>query len=236
MGDLDAANETTRVRAVYAARAERLAEGGVYSPVNEAYLFAIQGRQRAVLRALRREGLWPLGDKDILEVGCGNGGVLLEWLGYGADPQHLHGTDLLAERAGAAHARLPHLPITAASGTALPYPDHSFDLVLQFTVFSSILDRAICYTVANEIIRVLRPGGVILWYDFWINPLNKQTRGIRPREVRDYFPGCTITFDRITLAPPLARKLVPFSWAGALVLERLRFLNTHYLATVRIPE
>ncbi len=236
MGGSGPADETTRVRAVYARRAARLAGAGVYSPINEAYLFAIQSRQRALLRALRRAGLWPLGDKDILEVGCGNGGVLLEWLGYEADPQRLHGTDLLAERAGVAHARLPHLPISAASGTALPYPDHSFDLVLQFTVFSSILDRAICYTVANEIIRVLRPGGAILWYDFWINPLNKQTRGIRPREVRDYFPGCAITFDRITLAPPLARKLVPLSWTGALVLERLRFLNTHYLATVRIPE
>ena len=170
---------------------------------------------------------------EILEVGCGNGGVLLELLSYGADPQKLHGADLLAERAAVARQRLPHLPISAASGTALPYPDDSFDLVLQFTVFSSILDQGICYTVANEIRRVLRPGGAILWYDFWINPLNKQTRGIRPSEIKAYFPECRYTFDRITLAPPLARRLVPLSWSGALFLEKLRVFNTHYLVIVR---
>jgi ubiquinone/menaquinone biosynthesis C-methylase UbiE len=225
--------ETARVRAVYDARAARPDGLEPYSPANEAYLFAIQGRQRAVLRRLRREGLWPLGDKDILEVGCGVGGVLLEMLAYGADPRRLHGTDLLIERAAAARERLPHLPIASASGARLPYPDHSFDLVLQFTVFSSILDRAICYTVAKDMIRVVRPGGAIVWYDFWLNPFNKQTRGVRPKQIRDYFPGCRFTFDRITLAPPLARRLVPLSWSGALLLEKLRLFNTHYLAMIR---
>ncbi len=236
MGGLARADETARVREVYAGRAERLAGAGTYSLTNDAYLFAIQSRQRAVLRMLRREGMWPLTDKDVLEVGCGNGGVLLELLGYGADPHRLHGTDLLAERVAVARERLPHLPISASSGTALPYPDDSFDLVLQFTVFSSILDQAICYTVASEILRVLRRGGMVLWYDFWINPLNKQTRGIRPSEIRAYFPGCDIVFDRITLAPPLARRIVPISWTAATLLEKIGFLNTHYLAIVRPQE
>lgn len=226
-------DETMRVREVYSTRAERLAGDTVYSPASEPYLFAMQERQRALLRRLRSEALWPLADKDILEVGCGIGGVLLELLGYEADPRRLHGTDLLAERVAMAHSRLPHLPVSCASGTQLPYSDDSFDIVLQFTVFSSILDRGICYTVANEIIRVLRPGGAVLWYDFWINPLNKQTRGIRPNEIREYFPNSQFTFDRITLAPPLARRLVPLTWSGARLLQKLRFLNTHYLVIIR---
>ncbi len=225
--------ETERLRAAYDGRVARHTAAGLYSPANAAHLFAIQGRQRALLRRLRDEGLWPLADKDILELGCGRGNVLLELLGYEATPSRLHGVDLLAERAAAAHARLPHLALSAASGARLPYADHSFDLVLQFTVFSSILDRTICYTVANELRRVVRPGGAILWYDFWINPVNRQTRGIGPREIQRYFPGCRFTFDRITLAPPLARRLVPISWTGALLLENLSFLNTHYLAIIR---
>jgi ubiquinone/menaquinone biosynthesis C-methylase UbiE len=224
--------EIARMRAAYG-RVERMAEAGAYSLANPAHLFAIQGRQRALLAGLRREGLWPLADKDVLEVGCGTGGVLLELLGYGADPARLHGCDLLAERAAAAHDRLPHLPVNCASGTRLPYADRSFDLVLQFTVFSSILDRGICYTVANEMSRVVRPGGAILWYDFWINPVNKQTRGIRPHEIRSYFPRCHISLERITLAPPLARRLVPLTWTGAQLLEKTRLLNTHYLALIR---
>jgi ubiquinone/menaquinone biosynthesis C-methylase UbiE len=224
--------EIARMRAAYG-RVARMAESGAYSLANPAYLFAIQGRQRALLAALRREELWPLADKDLLELGCGTGGVLLELLGYGADPRRLHGCDLLAERVAAAHKRLPHLPVSCASGARLPYPDRSFDLVLQFTVFSSILDRGICYTVSNEMSRVVRPGGAILWYDFWINPVNKQTRGIRPDEIRSYFPHSRFSFERITLAPPLARRLVPLTWTGARLLEQLRLFNTHYLAIIR---
>jgi ubiquinone/menaquinone biosynthesis C-methylase UbiE len=232
----EAARETARVRAVYGARLGRSGHAPNYSLADEAYLFAIQGRQRAIVRRLRGAGLWPPADMDILEVGCGAGGVLLEMLGYGADPRRLHGAELLVERVAAAHERLPHLPVTCASGAYLPYPDHSFDLILQFTVFSSILDRTICYTVAKEMIRVVKTGGAILWYDFWINPLNKQTRGIRPREIRAYFPRCSLSFERITLGPPIARRLVPFSWPAARLLEQLRLFNTHYLAMIRPNE
>jgi ubiquinone/menaquinone biosynthesis C-methylase UbiE len=226
-------SEKVRMRRTYADRERELAGGDFYSPANPAYLFTIQQRQRATLRVLQREGLWPLEDKRILEVGCGTGGVLQEFLAFGATPALLHGTDLLSERVAVARARLPHLPISCAHGGRLPYPNRSFDLVLQFTVFSSILDQRVCYTVSQEMVRVLKPEGLILWYDFWLNPLNKQTRGVRPHEIRDYFPGSRLTFERITLAPPLTRRLVPMTWTGALLLEKLRLFNTHYLATIR---
>ncbi len=229
-------SETARIRQAYSGRVARMTKAGLYSPANPGHLFALQSRQRAILNGLSREGLWPLDDKDILEVGCGSGGVLLELLSYGADPRRLHGVDLLHERLAQTHERLPHLPVSCASGTDLPYPDHSFDLLLQFTVFSSILDRSLCYTVASEMLRVLRPGGAILWYDFWINPINKHTRGVRPKEVRDYFSGCRFIFDRITLAPPLARRLAPLTWSGANLLESVRLFNTHYLAIIRPNE
>ncbi len=225
--------DSAHLHEIYAERAARLAGSDLYSLGNPAHLFAIQGRQRAVLRLLRREGLWPLAGKDVLEVGCGAGGVLLEWLSYGMEPGRLHGTDLLAERVADAHRLLPHVAVTVADGGRLPYPDGSFDAVLQFTVFSSILDAATCYTVASEMRRVLKPEGVIVWYDFWLNPINKQTRGIRPEEVRALFPDCRVSLDRITLAPPLARRLVPLTWSGALILEAARLLNTHYLAGIR---
>ncbi len=232
----ESTSEAARIRQAYSGRLAHMTEAGAYSPANPAYLFAIQGRQRAILSGLRREGLLPLSDKDILEVGCGSGGVLQELLSYGADPRRLFGIDLLPERLAQARERLPHLPVSCASGTDLPYPTNSFDLILQFTVFSSILDQGICYTVASEMLRVLRPGGAILWYDFWINPINKQTRGIRPAEIKDYFRGCRFAFNRITLAPPLARRLVPLTWIGALILEKLDILNTHYLAIIRPNE
>jgi SAM-dependent methyltransferase len=225
-------DDVERLRREYGRRAREIDEA-YYSPFDRANLFILQQRQRSLLDLLRRQGCSSLAGKQLLEVGCGGGGVLLEYLGLGAAPAGLHGTDLLLPRVAAAKSRLPHLPLTCADGRFLPYPRHSFDLVLQYTVFSSILDPALKQQLAQEMVRVLRPGGLIIWYDFWFNPTNRQTQGIRPAEIRRLFPHCTHTFYRLTLAPPLARRLVPLSWTLALLLEKLRLFNSHYLVAVR---
>ena len=74
---------------------------------------------------------------------------------------------------------------------------------------------------------------MILSYDFWLNPTNPQTRGIRPAEIKQLFPNCHYEFHRITLAPPLARRLAPVSWGLCLFLESLKIFNTHYLVAIR---
>lgn len=52
-------------------------------------------------------------------------------------------------------------------------------MVLTFTVFSSILDPQMAQNVAQEIVRVLRPQGFLLWYDFrFNNPRNPHVRGM----------------------------------------------------------
>jgi hypothetical protein len=86
--------------------------------------------------------------------------------------------------------------------------------------------------MASEMRRLLKPTGHIIWYDFWLNPTNPQTRGIRQPEIRQLFPDCAIAFSRVTLAPPIARRLVPVSWIAAAALERLALLNTHFLALI----
>jgi SAM-dependent methyltransferase len=185
-----------------------------------------------LLRLLRP--LYPLRDKRILEVGCGNGRVLNEFLGYGAHPRRLHGVDLLEHRVHSARATMPHLPLICADGQHLPYADASFDLVLQYTAFSSILDEAIKAQVAREMLRLARrPNGLIIWYDFWLNPSNPDTRGIRPDEIRALFPGCAYQFRRITLAPPISRKLVSISWLLCYLLDGLKVFNTHYLVAIK---
>lgn len=225
--------ERDRLRETYGAWESHHRDRQTYSLANKPHLFAIQQRQRAVVEMLTRHNAWPLEDKRILEIGSGSGGVLLEFLNYGADPALLHGTDILEERISSAHQRLPHVAVNCADGRYLPYPDRSFDLIASFTVFSSILDEAISYTVAKEMVRVVKPNGLILWYDFWVNPVNKQTRGIKPQQIREYFPNCTYDFKRITLAPPLARRTVPIAWTWSILLEQLRVLNTHYIAAIR---
>ena len=229
-------HDLRRLRREYASRAERLADSDIYALSNPAYLFTIQQRQRETLKLLQAEAILPLANKRVLELGCGSGGVLQEYLLYGAAPTMLHGTDLLPDRLGAARTRLPHLPLTCADGQSLPYPSGTFDLALQYTVFSSILDDAVKQNLAAELLRVVRPGGLILWYDFWLNPTNPHTRGIRPPEIRGLFPGCRFVFKRVTLAPPITRWLVRVSWLLCALLEKIRIFNSHYLVAIRACE
>jgi hypothetical protein len=101
-------------------------------------------------------------------------------------------------------------------------------------VFSSILDPGVKRRVASEMVRVLKADGIILWYDFYVNnPWNVDVRGVKRREIHELFPGCGIAVRRITLAPPLARLLAPYSWFACEVLAQVRWLRTHYLGVIR---
>lgn len=226
-------DDLERLRTEYARRQQAGAGPERYSLFHPGQLFMIQQRQRALLALLRREGYGSLANKRILEIGCGSGGVLREFLWYGASPTLLHGAELLEWRLAEAKAATPHLPLALADGQHLPYADASFDLVAQFTVFSSILDQQVKAAIAAEMRRVVKPNGLILWYDFWTNPLNPQTRGVRKAEIRTLFPHCQFHFKRITLASPLARWLGQYSWLACYLLESLHLLNTHYLVAIR---
>ncbi|MEW5938039.1 MAG: class I SAM-dependent methyltransferase [Chloroflexota bacterium] len=229
-------DDLSRLRVEYADRERRFAGSDVYSPFNRANLFAVQGRQRAILDALRRQGVTNLRQARILEMGCGDGGVLAEFLTFGASPQNLFGIDLLPDRLREARYRLPSSPLVNADGSHLPFPDSSFDLILQFTALSSILEADLRRAICHDMLRLLEPNGLILSYDFWLNPTNPQTRGLRPKEIKELFPSCRIVFQRITLAPPIARRLVPFSRGMCYLLESLKIFNTHYLAAIHPPK
>lgn len=222
-----------RMREEYRDRERRLAGSDRYSWHNPAYLFTIQQRQRAVLSVLAKHGLNDLARLKILEMGCGSGGVLKEFLAFGVSACHLVGVDLLEKPLAAASHDLPGSGFVNAAGQCLPFPPDSFDLVLQFTALSSILDPVLRRRICTDMLRVVRRDGLILSYDFWLNPSNPQTCGLRPEEIRQYFPGCRFEFRRITLAPPIARRLVRVSWPFCAFLERLKFLNSHYLAVIQ---
>jgi hypothetical protein len=101
-------------------------------------------------------------------------------------------------------------------------------------VFTSVLDSQIKLRIALEMLRVAKPGGIIFWYDFSVdNPLNKNVKGVGSREIHRLFQGCDIDLKRITLAPPIARLLAPYSWLVCYFLSKVPLLCTHYLAAIR---
>ena len=227
--------EADRVRDAYARRAE-LGLDARYDYWTPANLFIYQSRERVVLALLREAGLLPLTGRRVLDVGCGDGAVLRDMLRYGAVADELSGVDLLPERVRRARELTPGARIEVGDARSLPFEDASQDVVLGFTLLSSVVDGAARRKVASEMARVTKRGGVVLVYDFWTNPTNRDVRPLRRSELRDLFPGYEVTFRGTTLAPPLLRALVrlPGGWFASTVLEMLPYLRTHYVAAVHI--
>lgn len=194
----------------------------------------IQEVERELLRLLSKSGIDSLSGKTILDIGCGSGSWIQEFIKLGAAPENLAGIDLLDWRIDAAKHICPvNVRLECSSAQKLEFSDQSFDLVTQFVVFSSILDSNIRQQVASEMFRVLKDDGIIIWYDFFMNnPRSKDVKGIHKHEIRQLFPGCKVELRRITLAPPLVRLLAPYSWSLCYVLEKLKLFDTHYIGFI----
>lgn len=217
------------------ARRDAEADAQRYSLFDPAALQAHQERQRAMLALWRAQGWAALAGRDVLEVGCGAGGNLIDLLRLGADASRLAGIDLLPDRVAAARARLPQA-VRLIEGDALhaPIADESQDLVLAFTVFSSLLDDAVQQQLAAAMWRWLRPGGGVLCHDFCVdNPGNADVRAVPVRRLRALFPQARMAVRRVTLAPPIARRAARVHAALPAVLNALPLLaplmRTHRL-------
>jgi SAM-dependent methyltransferase len=201
-----------------------------YAHLDAAERYIHTTRDRALLALLRRREFDDLGKQRIIELGCGDGAWLRSLLHYGADPAKVEGVDLSPERSR--RARASGADVGVADIAVLPYRDGAFDLAFAFTAFSSILDQAARRRAAKEALRVVREGGLVVVYDFWINPLNARARPVSVDELRGLFAPHRIEMERVTLAPPIVRALGGrANWCAP--LERIGWLRTHLLAAVR---
>lgn len=225
--------EIARIQKEYERRVREI-PADYYALHRSVNLFFRHTEERALFAGLLRHGMLPLAGKRVLEVGCGYGKWFDTFARLGASLGDVAGLDLDADNLARARAGYPACELVVGDAAKLPWPDHSFDLVLQSTVFTSILDAEVKRAVARDMARVLAPHGVIVWYDFLVdNPWNPNVRGVKPKEIAALFPGFRMSLDRVTLWPMLARRLVPISWTLSTVVQALRFLNTHGLAVLK---
>ena len=207
----------------------------IYNPLRAVNVRIAAERQRILTELLRNWlGSDQLREKKILEIGCGAGGNLLNFISLGANPAHLTGNDLVPHRIEEARARLPAaVRLHCGDAGELKIDAETFDIVLQSVCFSSILDDAVLRAVANRAWFLLRPGGAFLSYDFTVNnPRNPNVRGISVARLRELFPHGAITARRVTLAPPIARSV----WSGFYPsLNAFPFLRTHAWCLIPKP-
>ncbi len=223
-------HEITRLERVYRSYRESPAVQAQWdeaNPGNQAILFE---RQNGIRKLLDTHGFLPLRNRKVLDVGCGTGKVLGSLLGFGAKPENLYGVDLLPDRIAEAQKSYPDLHFRCGNAESLEFQDAGFDLVLVFTVFSSILDQQMACNVAREVARVVRSGGGVLWYDFrYKNPRNPNVRGVTKRHIEILFPDFLIYLNSTTLFPPIARHLGRLTAKVYPLLAAIPLLRTHYL-------
>ena len=208
-----------------------------YSALQPDVVQLLQERQRALLRMMAAHGVSDVSALRLTEVGCGTGGNLLELLRRGFAPEHLVGLELLADRHALARHALPQAAqVWLGDAARAPIAAGSQDLVLQSTVFSSLLDDAFQQRLADTMWSWLKPGGAVIWYDFTVNnPRNADVRGVPLSRVRALFPQARISHRRVTLAPPLARAVCRVHPALYGLFNSLPFLRTHVLAWIVKP-
>lgn len=216
------------------ARYKRRDAPDLYCFLRPEVLLSMQERQRATVRLLVKHATKPIRELRVLEIGCGYGGNMLELLRMGFAPENLVANELIPERAAEARRNLP-MATTVHEGDAadLTLTPESFDIVLQSTVFTSLLDYIFQVRLAALMWRWTRPSGGVLWYDFvYNNPNNPDVVAMPLGKIRRLFPNGTIDAHRITLAPPISRQVCRLhpNLYGAFNL--FPFLRTHLLCWV----
>jgi ubiquinone/menaquinone biosynthesis C-methylase UbiE len=227
------AREHERIRAAYRFYDSSAQEQRKRDEANPGVRRNAATRWAALAQALSARDL-PAGPR-ILDVGCGSGEDLRRIAGQlGGLRPRLHGVDLLPDRVAAASRAVPGATFHVGGAERLPYDDHSFDVVIAATVFSSILDDRQASAVASEMLRLVAAAGRILCYDVrYPNPWNSCTRSVDARRLRQLFPGTAMRLTAVTLLPPLARRLGALAPAGYPPLHALPFLRSHYVAEIR---
>lgn len=156
---------------------------------------------------------WELKEKRCLEIGSSKG--LFQHVAY-----DYTGVDI-AENLRSFYTK----PYAVAVGAHLPFSDASFDGIFSYATHEHIPDIE---TALQEIIRVLKPGGVCLFAPAWhTRPWFAEGYGVRPYSelsLRDKLIKFSIPF----------RDFALFRWSTVL-LRRITRLLTYAIFPCQIP-
>ena len=229
----DPSDEAARVKRTYDAYASDPAQRRRWSAESPGNA-AIRAELVQSVYATAQDAL--LGSQRVLDAGCGTGWWLRTLEENPRITAELHGLDLLTARVAAAQEKAPRASISVGDVRSLPFAEGSFGVVSLFTVLSSLAGPADIRQALAEARRVLVPrGALLIWEPRVPNPLNRSTVLVTASLLEQALAGMDIQTARITLLPPLARRLgsaTPWAYPR---LARVSALCTHRLVCARAP-
>jgi SAM-dependent methyltransferase len=178
---------------------------------NPEVLFQSFAIERANIAALRSINL----DKStarVLDVGCGSGSGLLQFVKLGFNPANLVGIDTSAARIEEGKSLLPGIDLRVADATSIPFADSSFDLVFESTMLGTLESQSLLVSIALEMLRVTRVGGHIMLADWRYSREGSGVKtAISPSKIAELFDvgrsTVVVRRERGALVPPLGRRL-----------------------------
>jgi ubiquinone/menaquinone biosynthesis C-methylase UbiE len=175
----------------------------------------------------------------VLDVGCGDGGSLWLLVRLGFPANNLVGVDIQQDRILKARARQTEITFECGDATKLRFADCSFHLVMESTMFIHATDDVVATAIADEMIRVTKPGGTLLISDWrYAKPHNPHYKAVTAKRIKELFkvgvrtellkrsPGA--------LLPPVGRFLSKrCSWSYFAVQKIFPFITGHMVTLIR---
>jgi len=193
------------------------------------YIRYVQQEWVSNAKELLAKHVKKVSDLTVLEIGAGSGAnvPLLEQLGF--QRRNISFNELLDDRVNILKQNFPDNKVYAGNAIELHFPE-LYDVVLQSTVFTSLLNQQDREKLAAKMWELLKPGGLLLWYDFiYNNPSNPDVRKVSPKELLQLFPlAQNISMRKITLAPPIGRRV-----GKMYKLFNIPVLRSHILAVAK---
>ncbi len=172
-----------------------------------------------------------LSEIKFMEIGAGTGDNIFFFARRGIKWNNIWANELLADRFEILKTKFINCNLLEGDASDLKFKNE-FDIVFQSTVFTSVLDGGLKQKLASKMMEMVKPEGIILWYDFmYDNPRNKHVKGITKTEIKRLFANAkNIQFYKVTLAPPISRR---FFRIYHLLNTFFPFLRTHVIAVIR---
>jgi len=178
---------------------------------NSGVTFQTFAFERANIRALQGLGL----DRETakaLDVGCGTGSSLLQFIKLGFLPENLAGVDSGPDRIEEARARFPNVDFRCESAEQMSFGDSTFDIVFESTLFMMLTSQEVARRIAREMLRVTKPGGYLMLADWrYAEPNSKDHRAMSSKRIASLFEvgvsTVVVARERGALVPPLGRFL-----------------------------
>lgn len=225
---MNAKAETDKIRERY----EKRKAGNVPRSNSVFDQYMKEEREKVYLKYLNKH-FGDLSAISLIEIGAGEGGNLEFFHNAGVPYESITAIELLEDRSAALKLRYPKVKVITGDASCFD-PSEKFDVVFQSTVFTSILDTKFRFELAQKLTYLMKPEGIVLWYDFTFdNPSNPDVKGVSLSEIIKLFPGMKIESEKVTLAPPIGRRIGHLYKAVNFLFP---FLRTHLVACLSFPK